>query len=425
MQMLNRVIAPEIQEIKNLKLPQPTIIHLDNGIPVCVTNMGTQDVVKLEVIFFAGRPFEDKKLVSRATASMLKEGTKNYTAAQIAELTDFYGGTLSVPVNLDTSNILLFSLKKHFDKLLPLVGEMLSVPVFPESELQLLKKRNQQKLQVDLTRNDVVAYRKVTEFIFGKDKPYGYNSQAEMYETLTVDDLKNHFNKNYVSENCKIFLSGKIDKETIGLVNKVLGQKIRKGERVRPDIDVHFEEPKQIKIQPPAPFQTAIRMGSRMIDKKHPDFKGFYVMNTVLGGYFGSRLMTNIREEKGYTYNIYSTIDSMLYDGCFYVGTEVGNEFTKATIEEIYKEFEALKTKLIDEGEMHMVRNYLLGNLLTSLDGPFNVSEIIKSHILEEIPLTEFEALVQTIKTISREEIRDLARKYLNKEQMWEVIVGP
>lgn len=423
--MPNRVIAPEIQEIKNLKLPQPTVHTLDNGIPVYVTNMGTQDIVKLEVIFFAGRPFESKKLVSRATASMLKEGTKNYTAAQIAELTDFYGGTLSVPVNLDTSNILLFSLKKHFDKLLPLVGEMLSQPVFPENELELFKKRNQQRLQVDLTRNDVVAYRKVTEFIFGKDKPYGYNSHPDMYAELESDDLKNHFEKNYVSGNCKIFLSGKIDQKTIDLVNGVLGQKIRKGEAQKSNVEIHFEEPKQIKIQPPAPLQTAIRIGSRIINKHHPDFKGLYVLNTILGGYFGSRLMTNIREDKGYTYNIYSTVDSMLFDGCFYVGTEVGNEFAGKTIEEIYKEFEVLKKDLVEADELQMVRNYLLGNLLTMLDGPFNVSDVVKAHFLEDIPLTEFEALVQTIKTISPEKIRDLARNYLNKEQMWEVVVGP
>lgn len=423
--MPNRVIAPEIQEIKNLKLPQPTVLHLDNGIPVYVTNIGTQDIVKLEVIFFAGRPFEAKKLVSRATASMLKEGTKNYSAAQIAELTDFYGGTLSIPVNLDTSNILLFTLKKHFEKLLPVVGDMLFQPLFPENELQLFKKRNQQRLQVDLTRNDVVAYRKVTEFIFGKDKPYGYNSHPEMYAELGAEDLKNHFERNYVSGNCKIFLSGRIDQEIIDLVNKFLGQMIRRGERRKPIVDIHFEKPKQIKIEPPAPLQTAIRIGSRIINKHHPDFKGIYVLNTILGGYFGSRLMTNIRENKGYTYNIYSTVDSMLYDGCFYVGTEVGNEFGEKTITEIYKEFELLKNELVKDDEIQMVRNYLLGNLLTTLDGPFNISDVIKAHFLEDIPLSEFEALVQTIKTISPEEIRTLATKYLNKEQMWEVVVGP
>lgn len=425
MQMPNRVIAPEIQEIKNLKLPQPTVLQLDNGIPVYVTNMGTQDIVKLEVIFYAGRPFEDKQLVSRATAGMLKEGTRNYKASQIAELTDFYGGTLSVPVSLDTSNILLFSLKKHFDKLLPVVGDMLSEPIFPEHELQLFKKRNQQRLQVDLTRNDVVAYRKVTEFIFGKDKPYGYNSEPEMYNNIGAEDLKMHFYKNFASGNCKIFLSGKIDQEIIDMVNEILGQKIRKGAVQKPQIKTHFERATQIKIQPPAPFQTAIRIGSRMVNKHHPDFKGLYVLNTILGGYFGSRLMANIREDKGYTYNIYSTVDSMFYDGCFYVGTEVGNEFANATIEEIYKEFNILKNDLVNEDELSMVRNYLLGNLLTSLDGPFNVSEIIKAHSMENIALTEFEALVQTIKTISPDNIRELARKYLNKNQMWEVVVGP
>ncbi|RMG84933.1 MAG: insulinase family protein [Bacteroidetes bacterium] len=422
--MLNRKIAPEIKEIRNLKLPPPTRLLLDNGVPVYVTNMGTQDIIKLEIAFLAGRPFESKKLASRATAGLLKEGTRLFDSSQIAEITDFYGGSLSVPVNLDTSNLVLFSLKKHFDKLLPVAADMIAQPVFPESELALFKKRNTQRLQLDLTKNDVLAYRKITEHIFGKEHPYGYNSDPEMYESLTRADLVKHFEENYVSGNCVVFLSGKIESDTLELVNKTLGQSIKKGPLRTPYLPLEMMHPGKQKLEPPGTLQTAIRIGRRLFNRHHPDFKGFFVLNMILGGYFGSRLMANIREEKGYTYNIYSTVDAMMYDGCFYVGTEVGNEFAGATIKEIYKEFEKLQQELVEKEEMEMVRNYVLGNLLTALDGPFNVAEVTKSFVLEGIPFSDFEMLVETVQTITPHDLRELARKYLNKEEMWEVVVG-
>ena len=148
------------------------------------------------------------------------------------------------------------------------------------------------------------------------------------------------------------------------------------------------------------------------------------MLNTVLGGYFGSRLMANIREEKGFTYNIYSTLDAMRYDGYFYIGTEVGREFTEAAIQEIYRELDLLREELIDKEEMAMVRNYLLGNLLTMLDGPFNVSEVVRTLIMDELPLSDFADLAEIIRTISPEKLRELARQYLDPADMWEVVVG-
>ncbi len=192
---------------------------------------------------------------------------------------------------------------------------------------------------------------------------------------------------------------------------------------------LHFESsenypPKKIKIPLPNSVQTAIRIGSRLFNKRHQDYNTMYLLNTILGGYFGSRLMNNIREDKGYTYNIYSSIDTMQRDGCFYIGTEVGNEFVESTKEEIYKELNILQNELVGEQELKMVRNYLLGNLLTMLDGPFNTGEILKTMVLDELSRQDFDNLVNTIKYISAEEIQMVAKKYFNRENLWEVVVG-
>ena len=161
-----------------------------------------------------------------------------------------------------------------------------------------------------------------------------------------------------------------------------------------------------------------------MFNRLHEDYNGMFVLNTVLGGYFGSRLMANIREEKGFTYNIYSSFDTMLHDGYFYVSTEVGNDFVEATREEIYKEMHRLQTEPIGEAELQMLRNYLLGNLLTLVDGPFNIADTIKTLLTENANIEHFHSLGNSIKNIQADELQALAQKYFQPEKMWEVIVG-
>lgn len=421
--MLDRTIAPPIKDIEKIYLPKAIRYELDNGIPVYEINSGTQDVVKLEIVVNAGRPFEKTPLAARTTATLLKEGTQQYSAATIAEQIDFYGGTLSVPINLDTSNITLYSLNKHFAKLLPIVADMLRTPQFPTGELDALKQRNVQRLQVDLTKADVVAYRQITEHIFSANHPYGYNSYPENYDKLTREDLFTHFQQNYVAGNYTIFLSGKIEPDSRKLLNMFLGR-LPKGSTTVKKLTTLSDPPAAIRYSLPDTMQTAIRIGRRMFNRQHEDYHGMYVVNTILGGYFGSRLMANIREDKGYTYNIYSTMDAMRFDGYFYVGTEVGNELVDKSLHEIYHEFEVLQNELVEDEELKMVKNYLLGNLLTMVDGAFNISEVIKTQTIENLSEDYFSQLVKNIKEITAKDIQRLAQQYLNKGDMWEVIVG-
>ena len=421
--MLDRSVMPNIRDVENLKVPPPEVWFMSNGIPVYEVDLGTQEIVKLELAFYAGRPFERKKLAARSTPSLLKEGTKNYSSAAIAEIMDFYGASLSTPFHMDTSNVLLYSLSKHFEKVLPILAEVISVPSFPQKELDNFIQRNQQRLQVELTKNDVLAYRKFTELIFGEEHPYGYNSFPETYAAITRDDVKAHFEENFTTGNCTIFLSGKISPQIRELVDKHLGRVILPG----PKRTAHFQAPsslpQNIRLENGDKSQRAIRIGCRSFNRQHEDYNAMYVLNTILGGYFGSRLMANIREEKGYTYSIYSSNESMLYDGYFNISSEVGNEFVEDTVKQIYLEMDKLKTELVEEEELSMVKNYLLGSFLTNLDGPFNIIEVVKTFILEGMPISTFEDMAHDIRNITPEHIMNMAKKYLNKENLWEIIV--
>ncbi len=422
--MLNRTTAPSIYDIRNLRLPRPQIVHLDNGIPVYVLDSPAPDVVKIEAVYRAGRPEELKRLASRATTRLLREGTQQRSGADVAEIFDFYGGSLATPASLDTANIVLLSLKKYAAELLPVFAEVLQEPVFPEGELETFRRTNLQELQVDLEKAEVVAYRQITEVIFGANHPYGYNSVAADYPALQSSDLWQHFETWHTPANCQLFASGRIDDVILQLLNHHLGQNKRMGTVPSFHSVVATGPPKKVKLAQPNSLQTALRVGRRMFPRPHPDFNGMFVLNTILGGYFGSRLMTNIREKKGYTYNIYSTLDAMLHDGCFYIATEVNSDKAQATLRQIMAELKKLREQPVDEQELAMVRNYLLGMLLNGLDGPLNASELVRGILVENLPWESFEETVQAIRTITPAQLQHLAQRYWQPEDLWTVVVG-
>ena len=421
---LNRKIAPPIHEVTSLVLPTPSVSRLDNGIPVYETRLGTQDIMKIEVVFQAGRIHEHKRLVSRATSRQLREGTKTYTSAQLAEEIDFFAGTVQTPISLDTGSILMFCMTKHFAQLVPILAEIVQQPTFPQQELTTFAENNIQALAIDLTKNDVIAYRKITELIYGENHAYGYNSTPDDYRALTPDDLKKHHQDLYTADNCQIFLSGKTDETILKLVNQYFGQSKTVSIKNNNLLSILKQTPQKIKVKTADTIQAAIRIGRPFGNRTNPDFNGFTVLNTILGGFFGSRLMTNIREKKGFTYNIYSSVDMMHHDGYFYISSEVGNVFVKKAVTEIYRELEILQNDLVGNAELKMVQNYLLGNMLNMIDGPFAVSDIVRTMITEGMPLSNFADLIETIKHITPQNLRDLAQKYFNPNDMFEVIVG-
>jgi zinc protease len=422
--MSNRKIPPPVHEIRNLLLPHPQQLRLDNGIPVYVLDFPGQEILKIEIVYRVGRPQETKHIVSRATARLLREGTQRMNSAEIAEYLDFYGASLSVPVSLDTANFTLFSLKKYAAEVIPVFADVLLNPVFPEKELDTFRQTSIQELSVELEKVEVLAYRKITEFIFGAEHPYGYNSTVEDYNALTRNDLQEFYRRWYTPGNCMVFAAGRVDDAVMELLNRCFGQhQVREGARSDFRSDVTAAKPLVVKMKHPGALQSAVKIGRRLFNRLHPDYDGMFVLNTILGGYFGSRLMTNIREKRGYTYNIYSTADSMLYDGCFYIATEVNKNKTAATIKAIFAELKDLREKPVEDEELAMVRNYLLGMLLNGLDGPLNTSDVVRSIIIDNLPLESFDRLVHTIRTITPEQLRALAEKYLQPEDFWTVTV--
>ncbi len=419
----HRTKPPAIRPIKDVRLPEHTLREYPNGARLIIVNEGIHDVFKLECIFDAGRFYEKEKLLSSTTLQMLKEGSSLFTAEQIAEQVDFYGASLYTPTNLDYSNITLYGLNTHFPDLIPLYRDVITKPAFPKEELTNFISERKQRLKVDLSKNNVVAYREITEAIYGSVHPYGYNSNHQLYDVIGRDGVMEHFERNYKAGNCTLVLSGKVSHSMIDNLEQEFISKLPSGKSSPLPFSIQPENEKNT-FTPKDSVQTAIRIGNRIFDKKHPDFFGMYFLNIILGDYFSSRLMMNIREDKGYTYSIYSMLDMMKKDGLFMIATETTSEHREALISEIRQEFDKLKTEPIPSEELEMARNYTLGTLLAALDGPFNSSEIIKSIYLDDVGENHFYRLVETIKSIDKEELANLARKYLELDNMFTVMVG-
>jgi zinc protease len=424
---LNRKTPPTIHQVTSLILPTPSVSRLDNGIAVYATRLGTQEILKIELIIRAGRPEEKRRLASRMTARLLREGTPTYISAQIAEQLDFFAGTFAASAGMDTVNISLYCMTKHLPNLLPLIAEMIIAPTFPERELSIVADNNIQRLAVELSKNDVLAYRKITAVMFGENTAYGYNSVADDYRTITTADCRTFHADYYTADRMSLFISGYFDDSTLQLLNKYLGQ-IPIGTKKLPKIDplsiTTKNAPQKLRIPHPDSLQTAIRVGRHFGNRHHADYNAFFMLNTIFGGYFGSRLMSNIREDKGYTYNIHSSVDTMHHDGYFYIGSEVGNDVVDKTLTEIYKEMDIMTNDLVGEEELSMVKNYLLGNMLNMIDGPFAVGDVVRTFITEGLPFDAWESFVDKIRTIEATEIRDLAQRYFKREDFFEVIVG-
>ncbi|MFT6336847.1 MAG: putative Zn-dependent peptidase [Halioglobus sp.] len=421
---VDRKNGPEIKKITELRIPPIRKETLSNGIELFEVNMGTQNLVQLEVLFRGGRINEAQKGVSRAVARLLKEGTQSYTGSQLAEEVDFYGANISSGASLDYSYVKIFTLNKYFHKMLPILEEVVYKPSFTEEELQKYAKNSIQKLKIEMVKSELVAYKAITEKLYGPDHIYGYNSTDDVYNNITRENLLEYYDTAYGTDNCIVIMSGKITDDIRESVKALFGKQTKKMVKLDFDLPASLIERRSERIKAEDNLQSAVKIGCRLFKRDHEDFQDMFVLNTVLGGYFGSRLMSSLREEKGYTYNIYSSIDMMIYDGYFNVSTEVGNEYLEATLEGIYSEMERLKNDKIGREELDMVKNYLSGNFLNMVDGPFKVAGIAKVGALNNLDFGFYKKLMSRIHSVSADDLQVMAQKYFKRENMIEIIVG-
>ncbi|MBN2173217.1 MAG: insulinase family protein [Bacteroidales bacterium] len=423
---LNRKIAPKTGFVDNISFIDPEKAELNNGIPVYIFNSEEQDLVKIEFLFRAGSWYQEKPLVARITNKMLKEGTRHFTSHEIAEKIDYYGAHLNMSTDKDMGYVSLYTLNKHLEPTLEILAEVIKHPVFPENEFNRIIQNRKQKFIVSNEKVRFIAKRKFDELIFGSQNPYGKTYEVEDFDKLNTADLAEFHRLHYRLSDCRVLVSGKVMNRHVDLLNKFFnGEPVGNSDNhAEPADNTISSNNRMFHIVKNDALQSAIRMGKVMFNKTHPDYTKLKILNTVLGGYFGSRLMTNIREEKGYTYGIGSALVSLHHSGYFFIASEVGADVTQDASNEIYHEIRKLQEEKIPEKELDLVRNYMLGAILRNLDGAFARSDNFKEILEYGLNYSYYKNFIEVIRSITAAELRDLAQKYLDRESLYELRVG-
>lgn len=425
--MLNRQQPPAFKTIDKINVIKTKQSKLDNGIDFYSLSAGSQEITKIEFIFKAGMYHQPATLIASTTNTMLESGTRTFTADQISDGIDFYGSFLELQVEQDFATITLYSLNKYMDESLAFIEEILKYPTFPEHEFKIHTANKRQKHAINSQKVNVLAKRKFTGLLFGEHHPYGIEVKDEDFDRVNINELKEFFNARYAYNNCTIIASGNLPTNILSTLNNFfgLGQWGSAGFKNNTK-QVPLGTTTQLKhfVHKDDAIQSAIRVGRILFNKTHPDYFKFQVLNTILGGYFGSRLMANIREDKGYTYGIGSGINNLVHAGYFYVSTEVGADVTVQTLTEIYKEIKLLREKPVGKSELETVRNYMLGNFLRSVDGPFALADKFKAIWEYGLDYDFFDNYFAAVKTVTPAELQDLANKYLQENDLIECVAG-
>jgi predicted Zn-dependent peptidase len=425
--MLNRAQAPSFKTIDTINIIKANHTKFSNGIDFYSLSAGSQEIVKIDFIFKAGMYHQAASLIASSTNNLLEVGSKSYSANQISDGIDFYGSFLELHVEQDFAIVSLFSLNKYLNKSLKFIEELIKYPTFPDDEFKLYITNKKQNHFINSQKGDVLVRRKFSQLLYGEKHPYGLTVVDNDFDRINISEIKDFFSQYYTSNNCTIIASGNLPDSITETLNSFFGEKKwgQTNDLILPK-SYSIETTKQQKhfIYKEDAIQSAIRVGRVLFNKTHPDYFKFQVLNAILGGYFGSRLMANIREDKGYTYGIGSGVVNLVNTGSFYISTEVGNNVTSQTLKEIYKEIKILREKLVSVDELETVRNYILGQFLRSVDGPFALADKFKAIWEYNLDYSYFDLYFNAIKTVTPNDIIDLANKYLQEKDLLECVVG-
>lgn len=419
---LNRTIAPSTRLITSLEFPEFTRVTSNSGVPVCFVHDDNLDVLKIEFVFEAGARNQSSLFQAQAAISMLSEGTPQRTAAAIADELDFYGSYVQPRYGIDESSLFLYCLPRFLKPCLEVVFDLLTNSNYPDYELITLKQNAIQRLKINESRNSFLARRGYYAAVFGSENCYGSSVYQGVIENISRETLEQFFLSSIKGRLRQVYVSGNTtasEPEILGFCNGF--SVVQKSEMVIPtlqsDQPYHYIERKQS-------VQNAIRIGRKTINRKDSDFRKLQFLNLLLGGYFGSRLMTNIREEKGLTYGIHSAIETYRDTASFYIETEINKELTHVGRQEIENELKKLQELPIGAEELETARNYMTGGFIRSFDGVFAITDRIKIILDNDLPLTYYSEFIEIIQGITPLELQDLANKYLRFDGMVTIVAG-
>lgn len=425
--MLDRKNAPKAPMLVPSPLPAFKTFSLRNGTEVHMLQHGTVEVAEVQIVFKTGTAYQDKVGQARYTASNMAEATASYTNQQLAEKLDDYGAWISNDTAQEFISMNLTSLERHLPHTLPLLQEVIMAPAFPEEEFKNMKFRNLQKLQVESKRKTYLARREFGHQLFGPGHPSGAHLGPKELKKLTWADMKAFYQKHLQPGNWFITVVGRFNEENVlKQLEELFGTQSLSshGKMISHAVSSPIRNGKGRHLVREEGMQSAITVGHLGFKRSHPDFDGMNFVNTLLGGFFGSRLMKNIREDKGYTYGIRSGWVSGKHTGYLIIASQVGNEYAENTIEEIRKEMKRLRVDLCSTEEMDLVKNYMLGSSISQRETPFQLGSLIRFSIIHDISFDQLNQKYTHILNLTPNDVLRLASEHFQPDDLLEVICG-
>lgn len=413
---------PDIVMPRSVDMPHALCRTTENGVKIYSLPTDDFEVVRFTLVFRAGTSVQLKPFVASSTLNMLGEGSSTMTAQQIADELDFYGSYFDVNIDRDYTYISFCSLSKFFTPTIKVAREIVLHPIFPERELKTYCEKRKQSLKIERRKIEVQSRELFAKALFGAEHPYGISASEERYDDVAREDVVAMYERCYTADNCFVVMSGRIDDEVMSAVEELVAG-LSRGEICHVK-EAPTETTYCLHREVNDALQSSIRIGRLLFPRTHPDFVGMQVVASILGGYFGSRLMSNLREEHGYTYGVSAAMINFDHEGYFALATQVAREHRDDALKEIYSEIERLRVELVSEEELEMVKNVMIGEILRILDGPFGIADVTIENIMCGMDNEATERSVEAIAAITAEEIRDLAHRYLERDKLVEVVVG-
>lgn len=418
--MMNRTLAPKTSTVSHIDFQTPEIITLQNGAKLYAIRKTNDETVRIDFVFDAGS-LKTSKIIAQLTGDLLLSGTKDKSSDEIEEAIDALGGFNGVEITKEKAKISVIGLREHIVSIAEtLVDAIMNVNFNPKEIKQLLQSKKK-KMAISLEKVSTQARRAFISDLM-KNSPYGDLVQLEDYDHIEQSDLIEFHKEKYLKGLKYISIVGAIDDQDLATIQS-LGEQFKKEEITSFDYDYSYT-PNNIHIEKEQAVQTAIRVGRVLFNKQHTDFIKFSVVNTILGGYFGSRLMTSIREDKGYTYGIGSGVAQLKETGYFFISTEVGKEFKDLTLEAIQEEITLLQTEEVSKKELDLVKNYIIGQILEQSDGAQAMMDRFISVETFSLDFSYYDDFIKQVKEITPKEVKELANRYLNWDDFVVVCAG-
>ena len=406
-----------------IDVPQAKIHTAPNGTKIYAINCPEYEVVRLSFIFHAGSTTQRHPFTASATANMLAEGSERMTSQQIAEQLDYYGSYFDINIDRDYSYITFCSLSKFFEPTAEVIEQVILHPTFSENEVAIYADKRRQQLTIERRKVETIAREQFAQAIFGKDHPYGICYTENAYDSLCSENIAEHYKRRYTAENCIVVCSGSITDKVLERIISITAQLPHTAISETLELPPYHTQ-HNIRIQHDGALQSSIRMGRLLFTRTHEDFVPMQVLSMVLGGYFGSRLMQNLREQNGFTYGIFSAMVNFQNSGYLAIATQVGTEVTEVALEQIALEIDTLRNELVSEQELLLVKNMMAGEMMRILDGPFGIADVTTENILCGFDNSHIADNLDRIRRTTAEEIRSLAQKYLDPKDMVTVVAG-